>query len=236
MKTLPAFADFDHPLVKSTAERLADSQGTIEGKVEQILLFVRNEIKFYFPLKGDFVKASETIETKQGQCNTKGTLFLALCKAIGIPARLHFSLISKEIQKGFFSGPSYWLMPKSISHSWIEVFVQERWNRVDSYINDRQLHAGATKELDRLGWQTGFSISKAESNLSSNNQFLFGTEQFEQMGAVTDDHGVWDEPCEYYASEMYRNRPGPIRMFIYRLVVNAANQRVAALRAQGEVG
>ncbi|WP_411892723.1 hypothetical protein [Yoonia sp. SDW83-1] len=31
----------------------------------------------------------------------------APCKATGIPARIHFSLISKDIQKGFFTGVAY---------------------------------------------------------------------------------------------------------------------------------
>lgn len=78
----------------------------------RIFRYVRDDIVFGFPLKGDFVKASETINLGYGQCNTKATLLLALCKASGIPARIHFSWIRKDIQKGFFTGLAYWLMPK----------------------------------------------------------------------------------------------------------------------------
>lgn len=100
-------ADYDHPLVKSIAHQLTDSTSRVDGKVERIFYYVRDEIAFFFPDEGDFVKASEILQTKRGQCNTKGTLFLALCKAVEIPARLHFSLISKQIQRGFCSGWSY---------------------------------------------------------------------------------------------------------------------------------
>ena len=227
-------ADFDHPLVVSTATELTKGQETIVGKLEKIFYFVRDEIEFSFPLKGDLVSASETIRSRRGQCNTKGCLFLALCKSIGIPARLHFSLIRKEIQRGFFTGFSYWLLPRNVSHSWIEVQVDSKWHRIDSYINDDRLHQAAVKELDRRGWQTGFSISKPplEGDKHCNN-FDLGAEQFEQMAAVTGDHGTWDEPAEYYSSPQYQNRPGPIRMFIYRLVVGGANRRVAKLREKG---
>ncbi|MGI9428751.1 MAG: transglutaminase-like domain-containing protein [Bythopirellula sp.] len=226
-------ANCDDPLVVSTAHSIAAGQTKVADKVEKIFYFVRDEIEFFFPEDGDFVSASETIRTKRGQCNTKGTLFLALCKALGVPVKLHFSLISREIQKGFFSGLSYWLLPRKVSHSWIEVEVDGKWLRFDSYINDDPLHKAALKELDRLGWQTGFSISRAEHG--NTNEFRLDQEQFEQMGAVTDDHGTWEEPAEYYASESYRNRPGPLRMFIYRLVVSNANRKVRKLREKGRL-
>ncbi|MCA9159670.1 MAG: hypothetical protein KDA72_15150 [Planctomycetales bacterium] len=66
--------------------------------------------------------------------------FLALCKAIGIPARLHFSLVSKQIQRGFFTGWSYWLVPNELSQAWIEVWVDDKWHRIDVFINDKELH------------------------------------------------------------------------------------------------
>ena len=94
------YADYDNILVNETAERLTQNQNSTREKVENIFYYVRDEIKFSFPLKGDLVKASETIKSKKGQCNTKSALFLALCKAAGIPAKIHFSLIKKEIQKG----------------------------------------------------------------------------------------------------------------------------------------
>jgi len=222
--------DYEHPLVSTMAHELTDGSSTIEGKVEKIFYFVRDEIKFHFPPKGDFVKASETLQTKLGQCNTKGTLFLALCKAVGIPARLHFSLINKEIQKGFFSGLSYWLIPNEISHSWIEVEINEKWHRIDAYINDQELHSAAVNALNQRGWKTGFSVSLSDSPPQSKFEFQLGDEQFEQMGAVTGDHGVWDDPSAYYASDKYKNRPKPIQLMIYHRMIARANRRIAELR------
>lgn len=223
-------ADYDDPLVLETAEHLIEGETTVQRKLASLFYYVRDQIKFRFPLEGDLVKASETIKSEGGQCNTKGTLFLALCKAAGIPARLHFSLIDKKIQKGFFAGPIYWLLPKNISHSWLEVLVDGKWRRIDSYINDQPLHEAAVRELKRRGWQIGFSV--ALGNGESSPEFNLDEEHFEQMGAVTDDHGVWDEPAEYYASEKYQNRPGPFRLFLYEHVVDGVNKKVATLRQE----
>lgn len=97
------FSDYDHSLVKDTAARLTQDETALRSKLERLFYYVRDDIRFAFPDDGDFVKASETIQLGYGQCNTKATLLLALCKAVGIPARIHFSLISKDIQRGFFS-------------------------------------------------------------------------------------------------------------------------------------
>jgi transglutaminase-like putative cysteine protease len=67
--------------------------------------FVRDDIKFGFPPAADWTSASETLQLGIGQCNTKGTLLLALCDAAGIPARLHFAPIRRSIQRGLLYGP-----------------------------------------------------------------------------------------------------------------------------------
>ena len=120
-------ADFEGDLVRDTASRIVGSADDATEKFTRLLSYVREDIKFGFPRDGDLTKASETIRLGLGQCNTKATLLLALCKATGIPARMHFSLISKEIQRGFFRGLAYRLMPSEISHSWLEIEIDGEW-------------------------------------------------------------------------------------------------------------
>lgn len=223
-------ADANHPAVMATAQRLTRGAQTDRDKLERIFMFVRDEIAFGFPRRGDFVPASETIQTGVGQCNTKATLLLALCRASEIPARIHFSLISKDIQRGFFIGLAYWLMPPDISHSWIEVEIEGTWRRIDSFINDMPLHNAAKHELARRGWRVGFSLALADGHASA--ALNIDDEAFEQMAAVTDDHGVWDDPADYYATPLYRNRPGLLRMLAYRLMIGRVNRRVERLRRE----
>lgn len=221
-------ADADHPMVKKTAERLTQDAETDRHRLQCLFLFVRDEITFGFPTKGDLVPASETLQTGIGQCNTKATLLLALCRASGIAARIHFSLISKDIQRGFFTGIAFWLMPQNISHAWIEVEIDNEWRRIDSFINDMPLHMAAKQELARRGWTVGFSLALTEGETSADLDI--DVESFEQMAAVTGDHGVWDDPADYYASPLYRNRPGLLRLLSYRLLIGRVNRRVEALR------
>jgi hypothetical protein len=234
MPTSKLLADYEHPLVRETAERLTRDEATIRGKIEKLFYFVRDGIKFAFPADGDLVKASDTIRSGVGQCNTKGTLFLALCKAAGIPARLHFSTIKKDIQHGLFTGLAYRLMPPEISHSWLEVMIDGRWRRLDSYINDEAFYEAGKAALRERGWNTGFSISREGGESSA--AFNLDEEKFVQMDAVVGDHGVWDEPSNYYASSAYKNRPGLLRLLVYRALIGSINRRVERLRRHGRGG
>ena len=230
MRKATPLADFEHPLVKTTANRLVEGETSLRGRIERLFRYVRDDIAFGFPADGDLVKASQTISMGLGQCNTKTTLFLALCKALGIPARVHFSLIRKEIQRGLFTGLAYRLMPPLISHSWLEVQVDGTWRRLDSYINDEPFYEAGKRELRLCGWDTGYSIACAGGESSA--AFNLDTEKFVQMEAVVDDHGVWDEPADYYASAQYKNRPGPFKLLVYRLLVDRINRRVQEIRGR----
>lgn len=53
-------------------------------QIKQIYDFVRNEILFGYNT-GDKVRASKVLRDGYGQCNTKGILFMALLRAVGIP-------------------------------------------------------------------------------------------------------------------------------------------------------
>jgi hypothetical protein len=230
MKTKERLVDFAHPTVKETARRLTAGATTDRERLERLFYFVRDEIKFAFPKEGDLVKASETLASGKGQCNTKGVLFLALCRAAGMRARIHFSLIRKEIQRGLFVGLLYRIMPDLISHGWLEVFVEGKWRRIDSYINDEPFYLAGRDELKRRGWDTGFSISCSKGE--SSTDFDIDRERFVQMDAVVEDQGVWDDPEDYFASGDYKNRPGALKLFLYGLVVGRVNKRVEGLRGR----
>lgn len=225
---MEVLANYDHPLVNETAMRVTQAETTLRGKIEQLFLFVRDDIRFAFPDDGDFAKASDTIRLGYGQCNTKATLLLALCKAVNIPARIHFSLITKDIQKGFFTGFLYWLMPPELSHSWIEVEVDGSWRRIDTFINDLPLFNAAKAEIKRRGWSVGYSVALKDGDASANLDL--DHEVYQQMAAVTDDHGIWDDPSAYYASSKYQNRPGRLRLWFYRQLIGGINRRVEQLR------
>lgn len=123
MTTGGRLSDFDHPAIQEKAKELTSGKSSVIDKVESIFNYVRDEIQFGFPSKWDQVKASETLQYGPGYCNTKATLFRALCKAINIPARIHTGLIEIKIMSGIFPSFAFPFMPSSGGHSWMEIEV-----------------------------------------------------------------------------------------------------------------
>ena len=104
-------SDYDHPSVQAVANEISAGNATVLEKVESAFVFVRDQVKFGFPPKWDQVKASETVRYGLGYCNTKATLFRALCRAINVPARIHTGLIDIKIMTGIFPSLAFPFMP-----------------------------------------------------------------------------------------------------------------------------
>jgi hypothetical protein len=235
MKTKKDLADYNHPLVKRTAEILTKNERTVRGKLEILFYYVRDEIKFGILPEVDYLSASEIIKREIGACNNKGILLFALCKASDIPVRMHFSIIKKEIQRGLFKGLAYKILPNGLSHGWVEVLVDNKWRNIDSYINDQTYYLAAKKELKNRNWDTGFSV--ACSTGESSSDFNIDEEKFVQMDAVLEDQGVYDDPSDYLYSDKYANKVNFLKYFMLKNVIfPRVNKRVNKLRVSCSTG
>ncbi len=223
--------DADHPLVRDTAERLTGAQTTPLGKLRNLFHYVRDDIPFGFPRKWEeweVVRASTVIELGFGYCNTKSTLMVALCRAAGIPARVHYGLIDFEIMWGIIPSFAFPFLPGAGPHSWTEVQLEGEWRPIDSYINDEAFFTASRKKLSESGRSRGYSVACAEGKCSC--EFNFGERGFAQMGAVIADHGAWDDPSEYFASDRYV-RMSALQKLLYPALRRIADRNVAKIRS-----
>ena len=95
------------------------------NRIGAVYDYVRNKILFGYN-SSDLLTAEEVLKDGYGQCNTKGTLLMALLRAVGIPCRLHGSEVSKYFQKGATSGLISKLAPERVVNTWVEVFHKDR--------------------------------------------------------------------------------------------------------------
>lgn len=220
-------SDFRHPIVEAKAAELAKQETAQLEKLESVFYYVRDEIKFGFPSKWDRVRASETIGYGVGYCNTKATLFLALCKALEIPVRVHCGLINFQIMRGILPSFAFMFLPKTGSHSWIELQIGGEWKQMDSYINDKLFYEKALGKLQSDRQSLGFSICTVDGKSSC--EFNFGEKGFAQMGAVVEDHGVWDDASEYFATDKYSSM-NSFQLMAYPMLARLANRNVKKIR------
>ena len=88
--------------------RLLESKGWMNlseyDRIGAAYDFVRNDIRFGYNSSDDLM-ASQVLSDGYGQCNTKGTLLMALLRALSIPCRFHgFTIFcKKELSQTIYS-------------------------------------------------------------------------------------------------------------------------------------
>ena len=70
----------------------------------------------------DHVPAAAVLKAGRGDCHTKGTLFVAMLRSVGVPARLRFVMLSSAFLKGIID-----VSHSTVTHAIGEVFLEWRW-------------------------------------------------------------------------------------------------------------
>lgn len=196
-------------------------------KVKSIYNYVRDEIKFGYN-KADDISASQILKDGYGQCNTKATLLMALLRACEIPNRIHGFTIDKALQKGAITGIWYKLSPKNILHSWVEVYVNDKWYFLEGVILDKEYLSKlqtANQECKTTfcgygAYTDNFKNPEIEWNL--NNTYI-------QEKGINQDFGLFDTPDEFY--QKHQQNLGFFKRFIFQKIVrNKMNQNVERIR------
>ncbi|MBD5465937.1 MAG: transglutaminase domain-containing protein [Lachnospiraceae bacterium] len=165
-------------------------------KIKEIYQFVQNEIVFGYNCC-DTLNATQVLADGYGQCNTKATLLMALLRGVGIPCRLHGFEVSKNFQRGVTSALISLLAPKTIVHTWAEVYYQEKWIVLEGVITD-QAYLSALKKT--YGEVTGEfrKYAVATKNLKELSVEWKGEHTFVQSQAIVCDYGIFQSPDEFF--------------------------------------
>jgi len=100
------------PEILQKAKELSGGSENVPEIVRAVYDFLQKETT-YKEFKGP-TDAITTLKLREGSCNGKNRLFVALCRSLGIPARVAGGLILK-------SGA------KRTTHSWTEVWIEGQW-------------------------------------------------------------------------------------------------------------
>ncbi|MGC9371589.1 MAG: transglutaminase-like domain-containing protein [Paracoccaceae bacterium] len=197
------------------------------GRIGAAYDFVRNEIAFGYN-RADDIPASAVLGDGYGQCNTKGTLLMALLRVLGIPCRLHGFTIHKELQRGVVPDPVYPIAPREILHSWVEVRFAGRWIDLEGFILDRAFLSALQRAFPDAEGLCGYGAGTA--CLSAPPVEWQGNDTYIQSTGIARDFGVFDSPDAFYAA--HRQQFGPLRELLYRgFIRHWMNARVRAIRA-----
>ena len=196
-------------------------------RLKSIYNFVRDEILFGYNID-DNISASKVLADGYGQCNTKGTLFMALLRACNIPCRVHGFTIDKELQKGAMTGIVYKNAPQNVFHSWVEVYFEDKWYELEAFILDMEyLRKLQRKNSNCTGAFCGYGVAVKDFknpiiDFDRNNTYI-------QSEGINQDFGVYDSPDDLLKE--HHQEMSVIKAFLYRnLVRHLMNRNVNKIR------
>lgn len=219
--------DFDSaPIQRLIKRRGWKSLGEFE-RIKAIYNFVRDEVLFGYNVD-DSVCASKVLSDGYGQCNTKGTLFMALLRACGIPCRIHGFNIDKKLQKGAMTGFVYKNAPKEIFHSWVEVLFEGRWFELEAFILDKKYLSSLQRlNKDCSGAFCGYGVAVKDFrhpviDFDRNDTYI-------QSEGIVRDFGVYDSPDDLLKE--HGQTLTPFKAFLFRnLGRHLMNRNVRKIR------
>ena len=141
----------DHPEVRAAAREVVGDTKDARTAVERISAFVHTSLRKQSPAVAE-ATALEILRERQGDCSEHALLFVALCRAVGIPARRC---------SGFVCVGSDWG-----AHAWAEAWVGA-WIGVDPTTDDVGTHARYLLfgQPDRAGDRGGVVSARARGRL-----------------------------------------------------------------------
>lgn len=180
-------------------------------KIQQIYNFVRDEILFGYNIDDD-ICASKVLQDGYGQCNTKGTLFMALLRAVNIPCRIHGFTIDKKLQKGAMTGIVYKSAPKNIFHSWVEVYLDNTWYQLEAFILDVKYLQSLQNLYKGCSTFCGFGV--ATNNFQNPTIDFNKNNTYIQSEGINQDFGIYDSPDQLL--KVHHQEMKPLKKFLYQ--------------------
>ena len=184
--------DFSTPNIQKLISNRHWKGVEVYNRIKQIYNFVRDEILFGYNVD-DSIPASRVLAEGYRQCNTKGTLFMALLRGVDVPCRMHGFTIDKKLQKGTMTDIVYKKAPKNIFHSWVEVYLDGVWYELEAFILDKKyLSQIQNINSTRKGTFWGYGVAvkdlrKPVIDFSINNTYI-------QSEGINHDFGIYDCP------------------------------------------
>ena len=196
-------------------------------RIKAIYNFVRDEILFGYNVD-DNIPASRVLTDGYGQCNTKGTLFMALLRACNIPCRIHGFTIDKVLQKGAMTGIVYKNAPQNIFHSWVEVYFENKWFELEAFILDKKyLQKLQEKNSTCSGAFCGYGVAVKDFrnpviDFNRNNTYI-------QSEGINNDFGRYDSPDDLLTE--HGQNIAKLKQFVYQnLGRHLMNKNVKKIR------
>lgn len=219
-----ALLDLEDPRLRLRVQSLVQLCQTEREKAIAIYGYVKR-LPLARRMKLRLRTAREVFDAGRGDAQDKATLLVAMLRLARLPARIRYVAVAGEIMRGMAPGL------KEAARPLVEVWLQSRWLRTDTYIFDPACMAAARQRLRELGWEWGYGIHV-------NGHMLWDGFEDAYLGGVPTECdlmvvrelGVFHDPGELAASPAYRRHFTWVRLLQWVLLAPLADRALRGLR------
>lgn len=140
--------NFNHPDFKQFLKKFNFGKNSTDNAKE--IYYKIRDYFLYDPYHLDLSKktlvASEIINKKRAWCVEKALIMVACCRAIGIPARFGFAIVTNHI--GVEKLTNYLRRHEIVFHGYAEVFLENKWSKCTPAFDSRVCRLSGVSTLD----------------------------------------------------------------------------------------
>ncbi len=185
------------------------------------------KMPFKRPFKIRLRTAREVMDAGGGDATDKSTLLVALLRRCRIPARIRYAELNGEILRGLTSR-----MPTA-ARPVVEIWLNSRWVRTDTYIFDTGYMAAARQRLKDRDWEWGYGIHRnGQSVWNGTDDAFLGGYCTEQDPLVLRTLGVYHDPLQFVRSDVYRKNFKPVAGLHWNILSLLMRKAVRQLRVE----
>lgn len=219
--------NFKHRDIETLIEERSWKSLSTYDTIGAVYDFVRNEIKFGYN-RTDGLSAVEVLNDGYGQCNTKGTLLMALLRALSVPCRIRGLTIHKYLQRGVMPEFIFSIVPDNILHSWVEIFYDDQWITLEGFILDEAYLSPLQDVFEPSGNKyCGYGIGTR--NIKNPMVKWAGRDTYIQSTGINQDFGIYASPDELF-SERRQDFSWWKSLLYERIIRHWMNYRVGKIR------
>lgn len=192
-----ALLRLDDPQLRLRVQSLLLMRATEPEKLVAIQVFVKS-LEFSIP-RERMLNACQVVQGRGNGWFGKSTLFVALLRIAGFPARVRLLQFVQALFRGFLETDGPFCLP--IVEMWT------RWVRTDSHIYDPEYLTLTRRALLRRGWVEGFGTHRygtAAWNGREESMIMAGSTQVGGTSIVA-DFGAFNDPEEFMPVLIERN-------------------------------
>jgi transglutaminase-like putative cysteine protease/sugar lactone lactonase YvrE len=134
--------DLNHPLIKEAVEEAVGGENRPYWIMRRIVKYIDDRIEYNLKPLGGWNPAPTVLKRGTGSCSEYTFLFIALCRAAGLPARYSGAVVVRDPDRGF----------DYVWHRWAEVFLPRYgWVPVDAQAADNKEPGRAARYIGVVG-------------------------------------------------------------------------------------